>query len=343
MAYLVKKYLKCVVAMFFLMEHSIAEIPSNCLEAVRNKLNYLDWAVTANNKIVEAKDYCFFYEQPLTISKYRKSIVNVIGHAIADCVTMKNEFAERKGVKRLILFDVNPNKYSPENWNAVVAFNYIDVMINTDLYNWTKNKTKHEIRKEVFTKISEAVIDHYTKKNIKVDDIVGKLRRAVNDIVEYDKQLNLMQALSEFCNTRKFARDYAKYKENWSKNTCYISPHIQTVNQIAAGTYTRYGDICFYTRQNVKVSTGKMEININAPEFTRTINNDIWFSNNFNTAILYETISKEGKHKMIGDYIYRVSNLMERLECRDDMLKALKRLFKNDLEIGFRIGGEDIA
>ena len=323
-------YLKCIAVTSFLIGNSSADIPTKYLDAVRNKLNYLDWAITANNKIVEAKDDCFFYEQPLTVSKYRESIVNVIGHAIADCVTMKNEFAERKGVKRLILFDVKPDTYTPENWNAVIAFNYIDVMINTDLYNWTQNKTKQEIRKEVFTNISETVIEHYKKAKIHIDNIGGKLQRAVADIMEYDKQLNLMQSLTEFCNARKFKEEY---KTNGIDNTCYISPHIKTVDQITVGTYTRYGDICFCTRQNIKVNTDKMEINIKAPEFTRTKSEDIWFSNNFNSTELYETISKDSAPKMIGDYIYRVSNLMKILKGRDNMLKALLRLYRDDLEL----------
>ena len=89
-----------------------------------NLFNQISWRIIANNKIVDAKEGSW-----ITDERYRESIRNVIGKAIADCITKRNEFAN-KTADQIITFAADPRKqpYTPENWNAVVLWNLIHVI-----------------------------------------------------------------------------------------------------------------------------------------------------------------------------------------------------------------------
>ncbi len=81
---------------------------------VLNVCNKISWRIIANNKIVDAKEGSW-----ITEGKYNESIRNVIGKAIADCLTEDNEFAGKKAGD-VITFDVDAKTYTAENCNVVV-------------------------------------------------------------------------------------------------------------------------------------------------------------------------------------------------------------------------------
>ena len=174
---------------------------------VLNVCNKISWRIIANNKIVDAKEGSWITEK-----KYSESIRNVIGKAIADCITEKHEFAG-KNAGEIITFDVDPRKqpYTAENWNAVVLWNLIHV------YN-CEYKAKGKCNMEAaFNEVEARIKQKYAKKK-KIDI---KIQDAIRDIKEYARELNLQKAFHEFCDTR-----------NWIGNERFkkaISPKILSI------------------------------------------------------------------------------------------------------------------
>ena len=165
------------------------------LTEMHNKLCYVDWAITAHKKIQQAKDDDFFKEPKRKVSKYRESIVNVIGHAIADCVTRQKEFANTKddGQSTLITFEANPLLYSKANWNAVILYNLVENVLHSDSVDAKYDEFNIQL---VFEDIYDKLLDHYKGYGIK--NLEGKLKDAINDIAEYEKRLDLAKSIQEF-------------------------------------------------------------------------------------------------------------------------------------------------
>ena len=151
---------------------------------VLNVCNQIDWRIFANNKIVDAKEGSWITEE-----KYSESIRNVIGKAIADCITEQNEFVAKKAGD-IITFDVDPRKqtYTAGNWNAVVLWNLIHV------YNREyKAKGKCDM-KEAFNEVELLVKQEYRT----IKDIDNIIYKAVCVIKEYAKELDLEERFHDF-------------------------------------------------------------------------------------------------------------------------------------------------
>ena len=71
-----------------------------------NLYNQLSWRIIANNTIFDAKE-----SRWITDEYYSESIRNVIGEAIADCVTERNEFAG-KSETDVMSFAVEATSYT---------------------------------------------------------------------------------------------------------------------------------------------------------------------------------------------------------------------------------------
>lgn len=169
--------------------YSHAEIPQGELTEIRNKLCYVDWAVNATSILNGAKDGDFFKPKLSSkTSKYRESIINVIGHAIADCLTMSKEFVLNSKQTRVITFDTDPSLYQRKHWNAVILYNYIDLMLHRDYWQEHDNIERFEL-------IKNRVKEHY--KNAEIPDLEQKLKTSVNDIKKYRDKLNLDQYLDD--------------------------------------------------------------------------------------------------------------------------------------------------
>lgn len=170
----------------------------------------------AQDKILNAKPDDFFKEKGKSkVSKYRESIVNVIGHAIADCITKQKEFAnvdEHKKVN-VITFKVNPIGYSRANWNAVILYNFV--------YSLWSNQQRdiNDINiDDVFKHIKNNLLHHY--ENSDIIDLSRNLDTSITDIKEYNKQLDLAEEIIEFMpnedtNTKKYIKTVIK---RWKKS-----------------------------------------------------------------------------------------------------------------------------
>ena len=178
-----------------------------------NVCNQISWRIIANNKIVEAKEGSW-----ITDEYYSESIRNVIGKAIADCLTEKNEFAGKKAGD-VITFDVDAKTYTAENWNAVVLWNLIHV------YYCGYKKDKAYTIEQAFEQVEENVKNTYSTKIKGFDEI---LEKAMGDIREYAKELNLQKEFYEFCNTyyvwlKKCRKDRTIADGIWIKLTPVLS------------------------------------------------------------------------------------------------------------------------
>ena len=149
-----------------------------------NLFNNISWRIIANNKIVDADESNWIAQE-----KYNESIIKVIAQAVADCVTDKNEFAN-KGANDVITFAVEAKDYSAENWNAVVLWNYIHVLKWDYLHNKTRSKD------EIFKDVKSRICDNYPTEG--VVDLAGKVNQAIDDIKEYDRELSLKEEMHKF-------------------------------------------------------------------------------------------------------------------------------------------------
>ena len=187
-------YLRGIVIASITTVYLHAEIPQKELIEIHNKLWYVDWAITATNRLSEATDKDFFKTKKRgRISKYRESIINVIGHALADCATMQNEFA-LNGEPRVITFKVDPRGYSPENWNAVILYNYVDTLMHGRLHPEMQEKGFTDI----FEYIKQSVKEHYLNQGVNILNLEGKLNRAIKDIKAYNEALKINETINTY-------------------------------------------------------------------------------------------------------------------------------------------------
>ena len=154
-----------------------------------NLFNNISWRIIANNKIVDASESNW-----ITNTKYNESITKVIAKAVADCITDKNEFAN-KGANDVITFAVEVKSYTHENWNAVVLWNYLHVLKWDYLNNITRSKD------EIFKEIRKNISAKYPTEG--VEDLSGKLNKAISDIKAYDKELSLADEMKKFSDIYK--------------------------------------------------------------------------------------------------------------------------------------------
>ena len=201
--------------LYVLPQASIAA--PRCLDTqyMINICNQLSWRVIANNTIVDAEEGSW-----ITDEYYSESIRNVIGKAIADCVTGKNEFAG-KDAGETITFAANPTTYTDENWNAVVLWNFIHEYMCEHVKNGIEDSTNpkakgyynaHKIIDKVYTqtfdKLYAKLLFHY--KTYSIDDLQGKLKKAITDIKAYSEALNLKYRLPWFFKTANHLKSHNK-------------------------------------------------------------------------------------------------------------------------------------
>ena len=137
--------------------------------------------------------------------QYKDSRTKVIGKAIGDCVSKKNEFAGKKA-QDIITFK---NTYTPENWNAAILYNYVYAAINRKNLP-KKQKTSEQDKESVyfnavrgvkkvlgkkFTK-TQKYYEEYYKDSLEV--IEKSLNQAVQYIQDYADALNLDASLCDF-------------------------------------------------------------------------------------------------------------------------------------------------
>ena len=149
-----------------------------------NMCEKISWKVNCNNIIYNAADEAWIKKE-----YYKNSIRKVIGIAIADCITESNEFT-KKNEAGIILFDADPTRYTPENWNAVILYNYLYEIKHDFINNSTREKNT------IFNELFDKVYEHYSN-TYRVANLWEKIEKAVSDIKEYDKALNIKAHVDE--------------------------------------------------------------------------------------------------------------------------------------------------
>ena len=215
----------CICGLYLINTAIIAASTLNATIAkensqVINSLLQANWRIYAYNIIEESQselrerfqfshqDIQTYEFKPWFIDEYYdESIKQVIGKAIADCVTNMNEFKDKKDGE-LITFDGleyedRPEDYTQENWNAVVLYNYVarqfECYKEAHPAHQQKGFTFTKRWKEIKEYIGQPIKDHYEKyfkKNNLVDKIAG-MKNAIDDAIReidlYEKALDLSQ------------------------------------------------------------------------------------------------------------------------------------------------------
>lgn len=119
---------------------------------------------------------------------YKDSIYNVITKAIADCALGRNEFAVDKVKDDVVTFDnKNYKHYTPENWNALVLYNYVRCL-------WIEAKAA-KASNEGFVYGPSVMCKCRTNLrwlNWDLDEkYTEELKRAIKDIEQYEENLVL--------------------------------------------------------------------------------------------------------------------------------------------------------
>ena len=79
----------------------------------------------------------------ITENKYKESIMEIVGKAIADCVTDMNAFNYKNAAKIIKLkFEEMPEAYEQKHWNSVMLWNYVACKWRRQDYNTVINEVK---------------------------------------------------------------------------------------------------------------------------------------------------------------------------------------------------------
>ena len=197
-----KKYLfggvvNTVLALSAFTQNSIAQDKCLSFNDSLNLLNQLSWRVIANREVIGAGKGSW-----ITKTEYSESIRNVIGKAIADCLTEDNEFAGKKE-NEVIKFKADPTKvkYSPANWNAVVLWNLIHVCKQEykkyDEFDMEFD-SEFDIEK-AFKTVGECVKNEYSK----IENINKMVNDSIEQINEYVQKLHFVTYFKNFLKTKK--------------------------------------------------------------------------------------------------------------------------------------------
>ena len=143
-------------------------------------------------EIIRDKHGIYKCDEWIKQDKYKDSIYNVITKAIADCALGRNEFDKEKINDGIITFENKDyEKYTDENWNALVLYNFIN-------YLWPKTGTSTSGHAYWIDPAGEFYKDIIKSGRLSVacgEKWLPKIKRAYNDIVDYNKQLNLQSLM----------------------------------------------------------------------------------------------------------------------------------------------------
>ena len=189
---------KAVLAGVCVMHCEAVEAKYILIRDAMNYFNNVSWRILANNKIVDAEK-----DNWIKQGQYRDSIIKVIGEAIGNCVTEQAEFS-KKEQKDVITFAASPKDttYSPENWNAVVLYNYLNEL----KFHFIDDKDKRT-ENQIFGDVAKKINAHYAKE-YKISGLDVSIRKAISDIKEYSKELELYNEMKEFVTKRNTKYTY---------------------------------------------------------------------------------------------------------------------------------------
>ena len=207
----------------------------NSIHDFRSELNQIAWSRACSFNEYWIKSKKISNKQWILDDNYKDSRTKVIGKAIGDCVAGEGAFKD-KTPDQIITFErTNPETYGPENWNAVILYNYVHEAINGAVF---EKYFVHD-KKEKRYYYGEGGWNTYTGQTRKVSDVLEnkleeikkyyqnkynkKLEDAVNDIQKYVDALELNEWLADFRETEMNYRisdlplcsDLAPYLSNY--------------------------------------------------------------------------------------------------------------------------------
>ena len=227
-----------------------------------------------------------YYDESLRKDKwyndkiYKESIYEVIPQAIADCMQGKAEFSN---VEEIVKFEQSdPLRYSAENWNAVVLWNY--------LYFARSGEVRFDN-----TGVSAAgakLRTHYG------EEYWNYINKAVSDIQTYAKDLNLYDFIKEV-HTNQNNKKYFTVRQEFDATNKSAIIHLKHCN---ITIYIQNGIVSGHKTALKTVPTSKDEIHA-LPNFAGIYNEDgvdisankCWFNsvmiNLYNTNTIHQVIN----------------------------------------------------
>ena len=314
-------YLKCTILMFATIAYdgAVGAQYLNVKDAI-NRFNQYNWRVIGANKIAEAHKDSWIKQE-----KYGDSIIKVIGEAIANCVTGMGEF-EARGKADTIVFAATPKdiNYSEENWNAVVLWNYLNILKYDCMSNAKREKEK------IWDEVYQNVFTHYNSTYY-IKDLERKIKRAISDIQEYSKALNLEEAMQQFITTYETVKDLAVSEftgmPSDRQERYFISPDIQIYSSHPARETKNFECLSGYiSKKPLKIEIGSAlyyvhELSIKYGGYAQSTRNKF--------AYLCDIITKVENRNEVELPIRENENL-SREEVEAVCEKVLKILWTND-------------
>lgn len=261
-----------------------------------NLFNNISWRIIANNKIVDADKNSW-----ITNQKYNKSIVKVIAKAVADCITDKNEFAN-KGEGDVITFNVDAKTYSAKNWNAVVLWNYLHIL------KWDYlNNVKHN-QDEIFKELKTRICNNYPSEG--VSNLADEINKAIIVIQDYDKALSLKAEMEKF--NQVYKNTIGAKLETIIENNTRITP----IADWELEGPKRKGEITT-VKEDIAHSHSLLLWNLTIQNFNNIftpikikMDNDLYFVNEYRICLALKDYYLETRYYDIGE-ITKNKNLLE--------------------------------
>jgi len=176
----------------------------NSIHDFRSELNQISWSRACSARECDIKLNNIEKYKWILDNFYEESRTKVIGKAIGDCVAEKGAFANKTSKDIIIFEKTDPKNYKPENWNAVILYNYVHEVINGE-YPYPLDDVSVALVDKL-DGIKKFYKNHYHIENDKLDRAI---KNAVNDIQQYVKALNLSKTLLGFIDNKS---QYDKYK-----------------------------------------------------------------------------------------------------------------------------------
>lgn len=195
--------LKSILVVFLFLQNCFAEV-----KPVRSEEDFNRFVIETSIRgwCREKWDVADFSKRDFNY--YKSSIFNVIAEAFADCILGHNEFAqepltEEKDIKIIEFKDTNVEGYVRSNWNAVILYNYLSLVINgygLPLYDIRHNPVISGIKGIEY--VAQKVKGHY--ENTMENKVLFNnfIKQAVDDIHFYFKNLRLYEYLRDLINER---------------------------------------------------------------------------------------------------------------------------------------------
>ena len=183
----------------------------NSIHDFRSELNQISWSRACSARECDIKLNNIEKYKWILDNFYEESRTKVIGKAIGDCVAEKGAFANKKPEDIITFKNTEPQDYKPENWNAVILYNYVHEAINGE-YPYPLDDVSVALVDKL-DGIKKFYKNHYHIENDKLDRAI---KNAVNDIQKYVKALRLSSSLLIHRNRK------LEYKQNLSPSS--LSP-----------------------------------------------------------------------------------------------------------------------